>query len=474
VGFALLEAAFHYMHGRGGIFRGPCRVLLSSGIAVAVSSLADRVPVWAPKHGWGALARSFGATGERMWETVRPRGSEAPAENLLESEAYAGADAINKQTLSQLRWDSPDLHRLILARMPVGYAHVRLEGIVGDGRDFVVVECNAQFHDIFHGWTTVELTAAQRWPGMLKPHQDLFAALGAVTPDTPQSYTGWFAEQGRSIEFQMTSLKEDHVLVTMRDVSDEQLYREEVMRMHEQHIKVMEARDTREVALTTISDNFVRYSTEVLYGPYDVLEQFVSFEGIPEDRREDGLRALAELQTIIQYSIKFSGVASVDYQPSLVNMQRIFDDLFRKQQRTNPGNPLKSGPLPSTTAAPDVARALLSELLDLANRYLVKPGSELRMGVRTENLESVYYLLVSHAAHLELVPGRAGGVTFPDGPPAIHLMVCHRLAASHGGRLQVRELSEEDSGFGELGDIDVEFSFTLGTPFLPKRPAHLV
>jgi hypothetical protein len=458
-GFALLEWGFRCLHG-GEILLGPCHVLLSTGIALAVSGLTERVTPWSAEHGWGKLARLLDASGRRLRHVVEKVKSTDTPDNQEPMTSAPVPVERSAQPAVEPQEKAFDLHRLMLERLPIGYAYVRREGSLGLHSDFLVLESNVRFEALFPGWPDAEMTATRRWPGLLDQHPEMFSALAAVTPDNPQLYVGSFASQGKSIEFRMTSLGGEDVLVTMRDVTDEMLYREEILRMHEQHDKVMLARDTRDFAMMLISEKFIRYAAEALYGPYDALEQLNSQEEVGGELSEAGHHALADLQMVIQYAIKFAGVTALDFTPKLVDMTRLYNDLAAKQRRQHPGNPLNAGALPYTTAAPDVARALLAELLDMANRYVVQAGSELTLGVRTESLESVYYLRVTHAAPREMLPSRAGGLTYPEGAPAMHLMVCRRLAAYHGGTLQLRE----------TGVDEIEYTVTLGTPYLPETP----
>jgi hypothetical protein len=101
-----------------------------------------------------------------------------------------------------------------------------------------------------------------------------------------------------------------------------------------------------------------------------------------------------------------------------------------------------------------VLRSLLRGMLELMSRFTPQiSGTVIETGVRSDNLDSVYYVNVTGCTSVELASSDSSGLMFTEGAAALQFGICQRLAYLHGGDIQLLRLAP---------DV-LEIQATLGT-----------
>ncbi|MEX3983953.1 hypothetical protein AB4Y45_33750 [Paraburkholderia sp. EG287A] len=348
---------------------------------------------------------------------------------------------------SPLYWVSPYRYQMMVKHLPVAVAHCRLtekislpeNGTGASGRDFVVLEANAAFHKLYPVEPDLfETSASRRWPQLLSNHPGFFEKLLHLKKGEPCHYSAWFPTLGFYLDLRAVYLGDENFMIIVRDVTDTKAYRSEVLRLYEQMNNRMTQRENSHRAFLDSTDRYVGHASEALYNPYDQLMELFSEEKMPS---EIWLRARAvfeQLQFTMDKLRRFAQVSSLNFEPKLVDIaaevNTLFDDVFNTYQ----GIKFKKGPLPSTTASPEVVRALLRYMVETLSRFVARPtGSVVEVGVRNDDLDMVYYTSVTNCQAIGLGPSSTTGLMFTDVAVSLQFGLCQRLVYLHGGEIHV-------------------------------------
>lgn len=431
---------------------------LDCALALIVAWTALRMPTWMAERRLAMRVKQAEPTAfQRALERFEPTGIPV----FDEQGYYAGflpKSVVRSRTAfrSPLYWQSPYRFRMMLEHLPIGHAHCRLTATLPEGRDFVMVDANSACEVLFGDYPAPsDKPASERWPAFHRNHPEFFAKLARLKQTGTCTYTSWFPTIGKSLELRAVYLGDDHFSATIRDVTDDQTYRDEVLRLHEQLARLEGELEAQRNVLTETTDDFVHQAAETLYAPYDAVDALVADKRLAPDVRKDMEQAHAQLQLTLDNLRQFAQVTALDFTPSLVNTSHVFGGLVEGFAPDFPHVTFRRGPAPQTTAAEQALHTLMRKLLQLFCEHVAaRTGTVLEVGVRNERLSTVYYVHASRTDVLELVPYPAGGLTFPGGPAALQLNVCRRLAYWHGGSLQLVR----------RGDFELEAAVTLGTP----------
>lgn len=432
--------------------------VLDCVLALFVAWTVLRVPTWLAERRLATLAKQAKPTAfQRALERIEPSGIPV----FDEQGYYAGflpKSVVRSRTAfrSPLYWQSPYRFRMMLEHLPIGHAHCRLTTTLPEGRDFVLLDANTATEMAFGEFPAPsETPASERWPALYRNHPEFFSKLARLRQTRTCTYTNWFPTIGKWLELRAVYLGDDHFSATIRDVTDDQTYRDEVLRLYEQLARLESELEAQRNVLTETTDDFVHQAAETLYAPYDTVDALVADTRLTPEVRKDVETAHAQLQFALDSLRQFAQVTALDFTPSLVNTAHIFGGLVEGLAHDFPHVTFRRGPAPLATAAEQALQTLMRKLLQLFCEHVAaQAGTTLEVGVRNERLSTVYYVYATRTDALELLPYPAGGLTFPGGPAALQLNVCRRLAYWHGGGLQLVR----------RGDFELEAAVTLGTP----------
>jgi len=355
-----------------------------------------------------------------------------------------------------LFWQSPYRYRLMLEHLPIGQAHCKLAEMLTTGRDFVVLDANSACLQAFDGWPSpLGGRASERWPMLLRDHPAFFEQLATMAPDgTPIVYGAWFASLGKSLELRAVNMGDDHFSLTVTDVTDDRQYRAEVLRLHEQMSNRMAALDENVYALSQTTDSFVQRAVENLHETLEAFDVVTADPDISDDASHTAAHGMARVQQTVHAMVRFSQVTALDYTPALVPTDTVIGELLALSAERYPHIEFRKGPLPQTTASAPVLEAVMRGLMETVCTYAAQDaGTTVEVGVRSEMLDTVYYVSARDVQPMELVPAEADDMTFPEVAAALQLTVCRRLAQFHGGSMRL-----EQHGY------NLEFTLTLGSP----------
>ncbi|MBK3780318.1 hypothetical protein G3A43_08610 [Paraburkholderia aspalathi] len=434
------------------------RVMTDSAFSLLLIWAGLRLPAWVGERQLDQILVNETTTRGRWVRAFAPIGralgwvKESGFPVFDEQGYYAGylpKDARRPHTAfrSPLYWESPYRYRLMMEHMPVAVMHCRLTEHIpiernrttSQGRDFVVVESNVVAQQMFRGdESAAGMTVGQRWPQLLRNHPVFFEKLAHLKKGEPCTYTSWFPTLGMSLELRAVYLGEENFMIIARDVTDMKAYRSEVLRLYEQMNGRLAQRELSHRGFLDASDRFVAHASEGLYSPYDALMDIFAEEKMPADLWLRARPVFEQLQYTMDRLRRFAQVSSLDFTPQLVDTAQVVNELLSDIYNVDKGIAYTKGPLPGTTAAPQVVRTLLRNMLEVMSRFTPRvTGSVIETGVRNDNLDMVYYVNVAGCRPLDLASSPVSGLMFTEGAAALQFGICQRLAYLHGGEVRL-------------------------------------